>query len=142
MKTKSLSPAWPFPTGTKPLEMTSVNESQVALKQSIKDYTTKQLEKAKLLNVGIVHIKDSYNPKGGLTVAFRKISPYKSGRMVEVSVASCAITDTFSRKTGTQTALAKFFNGETIQLPLLNTYTKEDLSWVVKESFTNFYANI
>ncbi len=89
--------------------------------------------------VGIVHIYDVNYPKGGLTVAFKKSSPYASGVMVECAVATCSREDTFSKKTGTYNALTKFFEGNTIELPLLNTEADSELNGVVKRAFTALY---
>lgn len=108
----------------------------------IDNYRTELLEKAKLLKIGTVHIFDPDAPKGGMTIAFRKISEYKSGKMVECSVANCSNEDAFSKKTGTTIALLNFFEGNTIELPLLHYYDLRDLNGVVKRAFTAlYYAN-
>lgn len=99
------------------------------------------LQKAELLGVGVVHIFDECDPKGGMTVAFRKVSRFAKGTMVEVAVATCSKEDSFSRKTGTKLALEAFFNGEVIQLPLNNPDSQEGLSTQVKWAFEGlFYA--
>lgn len=100
------------------------------------------LEDAKLEGLGIVHIYNVHSPKGGLTVAFRKVSKYTSGVMVEVAVQTCSQEDAFSKKVGTAGALRRFFNGETIQLPLLATYAPEDLNYAVKRAFTALYDEV
>ena len=101
------------------------------------------LSQATKTGVGIVHIFDQEDPKGGLTVAYRKSSPYKSGVMVEVAVATCSREDTFSRKTGTSLALSKFFANETIYLPLLNRYDgQENLATKVKWAFEALYFSV
>ena len=102
-------------------------------------YRTELLNKAKLLRIGIVHVFDPNAPKGGLTVAFRKSGQYKSGKMVECSVASCSDQDSFSKKIGTTIALEKFFDERTIELPLLAYYDLRDLNGVVKRAFTALY---
>lgn len=102
-------------------------------------YRTELLEKARLLKIGIVHIFDADHPVGGLTIAFRKSSQYKSGKMVECSVASCSDQDAFSKKIGTTIALEKFFDERTIELPLLAYYDLRDLNGVVKRAFTAMY---
>lgn len=91
------------------------------------------------IGVGIVHIFRKYDPKGGLTIAFRKVSPYKNGRMVELAVATCSPEDAFSKKIGTTLALQSWFNGETIKLPLLIGYEDEDINGAVKDAFTALY---
>lgn len=100
------------------------------------------LNKAVLQKVGIVHIFDEMNAKGGLTVAFKKTSPYKSGAMVTVAVATCSKLDAFSKKIGTERALEMFFTGQTIQLPLLQTFAEEDLAYAVKNAFRRLYDYI
>ncbi len=89
--------------------------------------------------IGIVHIYDPEHPKGGMTVAYQKSSPYSSGAMVDVAVHVCSTADSFSKKIGNAGATQKFLNGETIQLPLLKNYKKEDIAYAVKHAFTAFY---
>lgn len=100
------------------------------------------LNEALELGVGIVHIYDPENPKGGITVAFRKCSPYKSGRMVEVAVNTCSPEDNFSKKLGVTGALTKFFEGETIVLPLLQGYEDEEVNQTVKLAFSTLYFSV
>lgn len=106
------------------------------------DYRKYLLGRALILKIGIVHIRNFFNNKGGLTVAFRKSSPHSGGVMVECAVQVCSNKDTFSRKIGTTGALNRFFNGETIQLPILQTYSEEDMSHVVKQAFTVLYGRM
>lgn len=148
MKTNT-QPIWPFPTGPNPSAHVSSTESAIdfpepsrnstarrVFEAAIKNHREEMLNKAKVLGVGLVHIFDVDLPKGGLTVAFRKVSPYKSDTMVEVAVATCSDKDTFSRKIGATVALQKFYEGETIELPLLRSCTERDLNEVVKHAFT------
>lgn len=128
MKT-NITAKWPFPTGQKPEAFEIVQELSL-------------IDKAQLLGVKLVHIKSDTNPKGGLTVAFKKISPFNSGRMVEVAVATCSIEDTFSRKIGTQIALTNFFEDKTINLPLANYCSEADLPHIVKAAFNSLYSEI
>ena len=88
---------------------------------------------------GANHIYDTENHKGGLTVAFRKVSQFGSGKMVQCAVNTCSNKDAFNKKIGAKGALEKFFNGETIELPILEIWTEEDLNWAVKQSFTQLY---
>ena len=135
---------WPFPM-EKPTEKSTEHSGanlMDAFKRMVTDYRQTLLSQAREEKIGIVHIHDSDYPKGGLTVAFQKTNEYKSGRMVTVSVAVCSPEDTFSRKIGTQHALEKFFNGETIQLPLLQYHIVEDINWAVKQAFTALYASL
>ena len=97
------------------------------------------LERAKAENVQVVHVFDKDEPKGGLTIAFRKCSPYSSGNMVTVAVATCSYSDTFNRKVGTNYALYAFFNGNTIDLPLSFGEIDEDLAGRVKRKFSKLY---
>ena len=97
------------------------------------------LTKAKLEGVGIVHIFDKESPKGGLTIAYKKCNPYKSGIMVDIAVNTCAAEDTFSRSHGTTGALEKFFDGKVVSLPLLKFYSEDELSSVIKEQFKRMF---
>lgn len=96
------------------------------------DYATK-------MGVGLVHIYDKDSPKGGLTVAFRKTTQYKSGVMVEVAVATCSTQDSFSKKIGTVLALGKFADGETIYLPINCALNGENLAYNIKSAFWRLY---
>lgn len=87
-------------------------------------------------DLGIVHIYDPHYPKGGMTVAYRKSSPFKSGVMVEVAVQVCSETDSFSKKIGKAGAKERFLNGETIHLPILRYFGEAVLSHAVKRAFT------
>lgn len=92
--------------------------------------------------IGIVHIYNHLEPKGGMTIAYRKSTPYKSGVMVDVAVHVCSEDDAFSKKIGNAGATEKFMNGELIQLPLLKLFGKEDISFAVKRAFTALYSAI
>lgn len=139
---------WPFPTSQPEVTVTAADpkllsaimkEHAHTVKQLMNDYRAELLADAKAQGVGIVHINPSWLNKGGITIAFKKSSQYKSGSMVDVAVATCSKLDTFSRKIGTTIALEKFFEGETIQLPLLQSFPDEELSYVVKSAFSAFY---
>lgn len=91
---------------------------------------------AKREGVGIVHI---HNVKGGMTIAFAPTTSYASCRIVDVAVQICSPEDTFSKRIGAIGALEKFMEGQVIQLPLLNVYPKEDLPYIVKQTFTSLY---
>ena len=108
-------------------------------RQRDEDYRIDLMTKARILGVGIVHIYDTENHKGGLTIAFRKVSQFGSGKMVQCAVNTCSNKDSFSKKIGTKGALEKFFNSETIELPVLEIWGEEDLNWAIKESFTKLY---
>ena len=122
-----------MPKQSKSLDLTTT-ELRVKVRKLADEYRMTLMARAKDENIGIVHIH--YLPRGGLTVAFRKANEFKSGTMVEVAVNTCSSKDMFNRKLGTTGALRKFFDGETIQLPLLKMYQEEDLSWAVKQAFT------
>jgi hypothetical protein len=142
---------WPFPRVVpteqvavsldkllKALEDLDMTEKQVQ-RQRDEDYRLDLMAKATILGVGLVHIYDTENHKGGLTVAFRKVSQFGSRKMVQCAVNTCSNKDSFSKKIGAKGALEKFFNGETIELPILESWGEEDLNWVVKHSFTSLY---
>lgn len=88
--------------------------------------------------INIVHVFDKELPYGGLTVAFRKVTPFKSGRMVECAVATCSIEDSFNKRVGREIALRNFTNGETIKLPL--DENDGDLNGSVKAAFSLLYG--
>jgi len=115
-------------------------EHKVELKQTADELRARYIKIAKDQDIGIVHIHYD-GIKGGMTIAFRKASPYKHGVMVDVAVNVCSIKDAFSRKLGTFGAIQKFLDGETIQLPLLaGTYGDTcDLNWTIKRAFTTLY---
>lgn len=98
-------------------------------------YTTK----AKLEGVGIVHVFDKINPKGGMTIAFKKCNAYKSGVMVDIAVNTCSDTDTFSKSHGTVAALEKFFEGKVVSLPLLKYIDERELPTAVKQLFNSIH---
>lgn len=135
---------FPFPR-IMPKQITvGINTSDInaEIRKLADEYRMSLMVRAKTENVGIVHIHNDYHPRGGLTVAFRKANEFKSGTMVEVAVNTCSNKDMFSRKLGTTGALRKFFDGETIQLPLLNMYQEEDINWAVKQAFTALWDTI
>jgi len=107
-----------------------------------KEYKLNMLERAKVFGIQVVHIRSDYSSKGGMTIAFRKSSQYKSGRMVDLSIATCSIEDQFNKGIGMINALEKFFDGETVQMPLLNSFNDEDLSEIVKVVFTRLYNSV
>jgi hypothetical protein len=142
---------WPFPqvmpekmaisleTLLKALDDMETN-TKAEQRQRDEDYRLDLMAKATILGVGLVHIYDTENHKGGLTVAFRKVSQFGSGKMVQCAVNTCSNKDAFSKKIGAKGALEKFFNGETIELPILEIWPEAELNWAVKTSFTNLYA--
>lgn len=93
----------------------------------------------KLAEEGGVRVMHFYNtgfPNGGFTVAYRKSNEFASGVMVDIAMSNCSSSDCFSRKTGTELALRKMlYEGEFIQMPLLRTFSGDDLSYVVKRAF-------
>lgn len=101
------------------------------------------LSDAKRKGVQVVHVFDQDNPKGGLTVAFRKVKPNQiSTNMVDVAIATCSFADTFSRKIGTGLALSKWFDGEIVQMPLSSGWADEDLNGRVKDAFTAMWNTL
>lgn len=96
------------------------------------------LQAARADGVSIVHVKH-YSNYGGITVAFAKSNKYRSGDMVTVAVQTCSRSDSFSKKVGTYLALCKFYDGKTIQLPLVGIYGRSNMANVVKNAFTALY---
>ena len=145
---------WPFPRAVPTEEvgisldkllkalddMETITKSEQ--RQRDEEYRLDLMAKATILGVGLVHIYDTIDHKGGLTVAFRKVSQFGSGKMVQCAVNTCSNKDSFSKKIGARGALEKFFNGETIELPILEVWAEEDLNWAVKTAFTNLYTVI
>ena len=127
-------PAWPYPKGLKPYQgpKAPTPYESVAMPPVL----------ANTSELGIVHIYNPDYPKGGLTIAFRKSSPYKSGVMVDVAVHVCSQGDSFSKKIGNLGAKQKFNSGEFIQLPLLKSYLEQDIAFAVKQAFTALYDTI
>lgn len=100
------------------------------------------LNKARVLGVGLVHVFDKEDPMGGLTIAFKPRTDYKSNTMVEVAVVTCSKMDNFSKSIGTARALDAFFNGITIDLPLMLHYNRKNLPFAVKEAFSPMYSAV
>ncbi len=63
-------------------------------------------------------LTDCVSDYNGVSVAFAPATRGDDNRMVFVSVSYCAPEDKFKPKHGKFQALAKFYNDETIQLPL------------------------
>ena len=133
---------WPFFQNTnypkpKHIMINTFNESRKALVEAIESERQTLLSDAKRNGVSIVHVFNELDPKGGLTIAFRKSMPNQvSTNMVDVSIAVCSHADTFSRKIGTFIALQKWFNNDMVQLPLSTGWADEDLNGIVKRKFT------
>lgn len=142
MITNTIKTVWRFPT-VKPEQVESGPKAWPFVPtDNLEEARIALLNKAVLQKVGIVHIFDPDHAKGGLTIAFRKSTPHKAGSMVDVAVATCSKYDVFSKKIGTQRALEMFFAGKTIQLPILQTFRQDHLSYAVKQSFSRFYDYI
>lgn len=90
-------------------------------------------EAASINNVNVIHLFNKDNPLGGLTIAYKKVSEFTSGNMVQISVATCSKSDNYCRKTGTFIALSRFFLNNVIQLPLASP--EVDL----KKAVTDFF---
>ena len=122
-------------------EVSNIAAIQSRISNALKNYRFELMESAKEQGIGIIHIFND-GEKGGLTVAYKVASKYGTGRMVQVAVATCSVEDHFNKKVGTVVALEKFFDGETIELPILKSYMLDNLSYAVKTSFTAFYGVI
>lgn len=131
---------------TKEQKITAANAVAV-MRRMEKNETDRQradlLNYAEQVGVGVVHVYDKTNPKGGMTVAYRKATQYKSGFMVEVAVATCSEKDSFSKKIGTLLALGKFADGETILVPIRGLLCNdENIAFNVKYAFESLYYAI
>lgn len=93
-------------------------------------------EVARAEGIQLLYHFDRENPdRGGYTIAFRKSSPYTSGKMVDVAVAYCSDGDRFDKKIGREIALTNFYDGKVIQVPAL-AYGEDDLHDCLREMFT------
>lgn len=81
-------------------------------------------EDARPNGVSLCH---AFNPKGGVTIAYRKQNEYKNCRMVEVAVTYCSPADTFSKKIGSTRATQNFLDGATVLVPLRDPVSPEEL---------------
>lgn len=141
---------WPFPL-TMPQEANQIYAKEINHKLSNmkkqfdaeeNDKRADLLKNAEQMDIHLVHIYDVDYPKGGLTVAFKKTTPFNSGVMVECAVQTCSAKDSFSKKLGATGALEKFFDGQTIELPLLMNVTERDMPQTVKIAFTALYDSL
>ena len=77
------------------------------------------LAQAKEEEVHIVHHYDRDLPKGGYTFVWTRDNPFsRKGKMVRVAVSFCSSKDHYCRKIGASQALANFYAGENILLPV------------------------
>lgn len=134
---------WPFTSETN-IEMTKPHLSVIAARKellaTLEQDRQMLLSDAKRNGVNVVHVFDESDPKGGLTIAFRKAQPTQtSTNMVDVAVATCSYADNFSRKIGTQLALQKWFDGDLVSLPMSTGHADEDLNGIVKRKFHSFF---
>ena len=92
------------------------------------------LSLAKEEDVHLVHQNMGY---GGFSFAWRRMSDFAKGRMVEVSVSYCSPRDQFCRKIGAYHALNNFTNDATIQVPVGD----EDSAVIVQRLRNMFFAS-
>jgi hypothetical protein len=127
-----------FPTMTHSYE--KINEAHKAMVAKFEQERIDLLKEAERNGVKVVHVFYPEQPKGGLTIAFRKSMPNQvSTNMVECAVVTCSFADNFNRKIGTTLALQQWFNGFTVALPLSSGFVDEDLSGRVKRAFMALY---
>jgi hypothetical protein len=82
----------------------------------------------------ITHIIDP-SGKGGVTMAWRKMSGTKNARMVEVAVAYCSPNDVFTKKIGKQTALENFEAGMTVLVPARTDKNDDSIPFNLRNMF-------
>lgn len=117
-----------------------VKEARKTLMVALEEERQHLLSDAKRNGVNVVHVFSENYPKGGLTIAFRKTMPnQKSTNMVDCAIVTCSYADNFNRKVGTQLALKKWFDCDTVQLPLASGWDGEDLNGTVKRKFHAMY---
>ena len=113
--------AWPFPTET-PKEGVAHKLCYVEL--------------ARIAGIRLLYHFDREKPTtGGYTIAFRKSTYHKSGKMVDVAVSYCSEGDRFDKKIGREIAIRNLEAGKFIQVPAL-AYGEDDLHNCLREMFT------
>lgn len=89
--------------------------------------------------VKIMHCFDKnsilYPEYNGVTIAYRKLSPYKNCRVVELAVAYCSQYDQFEKKVGARLAMERFNAGKTIVFPIDRPDTDADISFCIENAF-------
>jgi beta-glucosidase/6-phospho-beta-glucosidase/beta-galactosidase len=85
-------------------------------------------------NIRICHSFEPDEP-GGVSIAYRKVTPHNNCRMVEVAVAYCSPHDTFSKKVGARHALDNFLDGATVLVPA-RTDGDHSIIWNLRNMFT------
>lgn len=84
-------------------------ERYAELKKMAKDYG---------VYVATRELNESGGRYNGVSVAFAPMLDNGRGKMLSVSVSYCASADQYSKKVGKCAALEKWFDGESIQMPL------------------------
>ncbi len=128
---------WPFPVGNKPDAVHLQRAKAPVLKTCAPNATKQDFMVANRIRV--VHFFDRTDPKGGVTVAYRKTSEHNSSNMVEVAVAYCSPKDQFSKKIGTSLALEYFEEARTILVPARVSGT-DDFTIPILEAMFYRYA--
>ena len=77
----------------------------------------------------------AFNPKGGVTIAYRKGNEFKNCRMVEVALAYCSPTDVFNKKIGSTRATQNFLEGATVLIPI----RRPEDEWVLVEQLRRMF---
>jgi hypothetical protein len=90
---------WPFPS-----------------QEELGYFENKAIITPQIMGINITHCMGD-NGKGGVTIAWRKASDTKNARMVEVAVAYCSPSDTFTKKIGKELAMDSFMEGNTVFVP-------------------------
>lgn len=117
---------WPFAT------MTAI------AKDIEQEWTTEgELDTGAQAQAENIRICHSFDPDefGGVTIAYRKVTPHNNCRMVEVAVAYCSPHDTFSKKVGARRALDNFLDGATVLVPA-RTHGDHSIIWNLRRMFT------
>ena len=113
-------PGWPFPSQEDQGFSVDVETDLTVSPQS--------------LGICITHCMGE-NGKGGVTMAWRKASDTKNARMIEVAVAYCSPTDTFTKRIGKQLALENFLAGETVFVPARTEKTDDSIPYNLRNMF-------
>ena len=87
------------------------------------------------LDLKILHVFNREYNHGGVTIVWTRCEEHRNSRMVEVAVAYCHPQDKYVRKTGSQLAVSRWLNGNTVIVPAgdvsnqVVSYNLEKMFW-------------
>lgn len=86
--------------------------------------TTKILtsgERAREMGLTIQHVYDREHPWGGFTLIYGPSNPGIKGKMLDIAVAHCSVSDNYNKRVGIDIAFNNFVEGRFISLPVAST---------------------